>query len=182
MKRSWTILQDDREKTPLLFPSNMVMLDDAHLPCDRRSCTISLTVAKKRLQTGDYALEGFESRVLIERKKHLPELFANLLTPTGRERFVKACDRLRSECAHPILILEGTIGHLVRTARAQLDVDPWLVVDALHRICLERRIQILYLPAATPEQRRSVGEEVARLLINGALTHAEHPASDVPDS
>ena len=182
MKRSWTILQDDREKTPLLFPANMVMLDDAHLPCDRRSCTISLTVAKKRLQTGDYALEGFESRVLIERKKHLPELFANLLTPTGRERFVKACDRLRSECAHPILILEGTIGHLVRTARAQLDVDPWLVVDALHRICLERRIQILYLPAATPEQRRSVGEEVARLLINGALTHAEHPASDVPDS
>lgn len=182
MKRSWTILQDDREKTPLLFPSNMVMLDDAHLPCERRSCTVSLTVAKKRLPTGDYALEGFESRVLIERKKHLPELFANLLTPTGRERFVKACDRLRSECAHPILILEGTIGHLVRTARAQLDVDPWLVVDALHRICLERRIQILYLPAATPEQRRSVGEEVARLLINGALTHAEHPASDVPDS
>lgn len=182
MKRSWTILQDDREKTPLLFPANMVMLDDAHLPCERRSCTVSLTVAKKRLPTGDYALEGFESRVLIERKKHLPELFANLLTPTGRERFVKACDRLRSECAHPILILEGTIGHLVRTARAQLDVDPWLVVDALHRICLERRIQILYLPAATPEQRRSVGEEVARLLINGALTHAEHPASDVPDS
>lgn len=173
MNRSWTILQDDREKTPLLFPANMVMLDDAHVPCDRRSCTVSLTVTKKRLQTGDYALEGFESRVLIERKKHLPELFANLLTPTGRERFVKACDRLRSECRHPILILEGTIGHLVRTARAQLDVDPWLVVDALHRICLERRIQILYLPAATPEQRKSVGEEVARLLINGAITNAE---------
>ena len=182
MNRSWTIIQDDREKTPLLFPANMVMLDDAHLPCDRRSCTVSLTVTKKRLQTGDYALEGFESRVLIERKKHLPELFANLLTPTGRERFVKAADRLRSECAHPILILEGTIGHLVRTARAQLDVDPWLVVDALHRICLERRIQILYLPAATPEQRRSVGEEVARLLINGALTHAERATPDLPSS
>jgi hypothetical protein len=119
---------------------------------------------------------------LIERKKHLPELFANLLTPTGRERFVKACDRLRSECSHPILILEGTIGHLVRTARSQLDVDPWLVVDALHRICIERRIQILYLPAATPEQRRSVGEEIARLLINGAITHAEQPTQDVPIS
>lgn len=182
MNRSWTILQDDREKTPLLFPSNMVMLDDAHVPCDRRSCTVSLTVVKKRLPTGDYALKDFESRVLIERKKHLPELFANLLTPTGRERFVKACDRLRSECTHPILILEGTIGHLVRTARAQLDVDPWLVVDALHRICLERRIQILYLPAATPEQRRSVGEEVARLLINGALTHAERATPDLPSS
>lgn len=182
MNRSWTILQDDREKTPLLFPSNMVMLDDAHVPCDRRSCTVSLTVVKKRLPTGDYALKDFESRVLIERKKHLPELFSNLLTPTGRERFVKACDRLRSECTHPILILEGTIGHLVRTARAQLDVDPWLVVDALHRICLERRIQILYLPAATPEQRRSVGEEVARLLINGALTHAERATPDLPNS
>jgi hypothetical protein len=56
------------------------------------------------------------------------------------------------------------------------------VVDALHRICLERRIQILYLPAATPEQRRSVGEEVARLLINGAITHAEQSAIDLPSS
>jgi hypothetical protein len=182
LKRSWTILQDDREKTPLLFPANMVMLDDAHIPCDRRSCTISLTVTKKRLPTGDYALEGFESKVLIERKKDLPELFANLLTPTGRERFVKACDRLRSECTHPILILEGTVGHLVRMAKPRLDVDPWLVVDALHRICLERRIQILYLPAATPDQRRSVGEEVARLLINGAITHAEPPSPNVPSS
>ncbi len=182
MNRSWTILQDDREKTPLLFPSHMVMLDDAHVPCDRRTCTVSLTVAKKRLTTGDYALEGFESRVLIERKKHLVELAGNLLTPTGRERFVKACDRLRSECRHPILILEGTVSHLVATARAQLEHDPWLVVDALHRICLERNIQVLYLPATTPHQRRSVGEEVARLLINGAITHAEHPASDVPCS
>jgi hypothetical protein len=56
------------------------------------------------------------------------------------------------------------------------------VVDALHRICIERRIQILYLPAATPEQRRSVGEEIARLLINGAITHAEQPTQDVPNS
>lgn len=182
MNRSWTIFQDDREKTPLLFPANMVMLDDAHPPVDRRSCTVSLTVVKKRLPTGDYALKDFESRVLIERKKHLPELFSNLLTPSGRQRFVAACDRLRSECTHPILILEGTIGHLVRTARPTLDVDPWLVVDALHRICLERRIQVLYLPSATPEQRRSVGEEVARLMINGALTHAEPPPPDIPSS
>ena len=182
MKRSWTILQDDREKTPLLFPANMVMLDDAFMPCDRRSCTVALTVVKKRLKTGDYAIDGHESKVLIERKKHLPELFSNLLTPTGRNRFVAACDRLRNECAHPILILEGTVGHLVRTARSQLDVDPWLVVDALHRICLERRIQILYLPASTPEQRRSVGEEVARLLINGTLSHAEQPTLDIPCS
>lgn len=180
MKRSWTILQDDREKTPLLFPAHMVMLDDARMPVDKCACTVSLSVTKKRLATGDYALEGHESKVLIERKKDLPELYANLLTPTGRERFVKACDRLRSECTHPILILEGTVGHLVRTAKARLEVDPWLVVDALHRICLERRIQILYLPAATPDQRRSVGEEVARLLINGAITHAEPSPSDIP--
>lgn len=182
MNRSWTILQDDREKTPLLFPANMVMLDDAHVPCDRRTCTVSLTVTKKRLQTGDYALEGFESRVLIERKKHLMELGSNLLTTSGRQRFVAACDRLRSECSTPILILEGTVAHLVATARSQLDYDPWLVIDALHRVCLERGIQVLYLPATTPHQRRSVGEEVARLLINGALTHAERTPPELPGS
>jgi len=179
--RTWTIIQDDREKTPLLFPSHLVMLDAAHPPCDRRSCTVALTVTKKRLVTGDYALAGHESKVLIERKKHLPELFKNLLTPSGRERFVAACDRLRSECEHPILLLEGNIEHLVRTARPTLDVDPWLVVDALHRICLERRIQVLYLSASTPNHRRSVGEEVARLLINGALTNAR-TTSDIPSS
>ena len=182
MIKSWTIFQDDREKTPLIFPADIVMLDDTHLPCARKTCTVSLTVVKKRLQTGDYALKDFESRVLVERKKHLLELASNLLTPSGRERFVSACDRLRLECSHPILILEGSVAHLVRTARSQLDYDPWLVVDALHRICLERRIQILYLPAATPEQRKSVGEEVARLLINGAITNAEHPPSSIPHS
>lgn len=181
MNRSWTIIQDDREKTPLLFPANMVMLDDAHVPCDRRTCTISLTVVKKRLQTGDYALEGFQSKVLIERKKHLMELGGNLLTPTGRARFIAACDRLRSECSTPILILEGTVAHLVATARNQLDYDPWLVVDALHRVCLERGIQVLYLPASTPHQRRSVGEEVARLLINGAITNVEPPPPSIPN-
>lgn len=180
MKRSFTILQDDREKTPLLFPAHLVLLDPAHPPTEKRTCTVALSVSKKRLATGDYALEGHESRVLIERKKDLPELYNNLLTPAGRERFVKACDRLRSECTHPILILEGTVGHLVRTAKSRLEVDPWLVVDALQRICLERRIQILYLPAATPVQRRSVGEEVARLMINGAITHAEPSPSDLP--
>jgi ERCC4-type nuclease len=182
VKRAFTIYQDDREKTPLLFPAHLVMLDTAYPPTEKRTATVALTVVKKRLTTGDYALDGFESKTLIERKKDLPELYNNLLTPAGRERFVKACSRLRSSCANPILLLEGTVGHLVRTAKARLEVDPWLVVDALQRICLENHIQILYLPAATPVQRRAVGEEVARLLINGAITHAEPPASDLPGS
>ncbi len=182
MKRAFTIYQDDREKTPLLFPAHLVMLDTAYPPTEKRTATVALTVVKKRLTTGDYALDGFESKTLIERKKDLPELYNNLLTPAGRERFVKACSRLRSSCSNPILLLEGTVGHLVRTAKARLEVDPWLVVDALQRICLENHIQILYLPAATPVQRRAVGEEVARLLINGAITHAEPPASDLPGS
>ena len=182
MTKAWTILQDDREKTPLLFPAHMVMLDPAYPPCERRTTTVALTMKRARLITGDYALEGFPAKVLVERKKHLQELAANLLTTTGRSRFVDACDRLRSECTHPILMVEGTVAHLVRTARTRLDFDPWLVIDALQRICLERHIQIIYLPSVTPEQRRSVGEEVARLLINGAITYAERPTPDLPSS
>ena len=160
----------------------MVMLDPKFPPCECRTITVQLTIKKARLKTGDYLLLGHESKVMIERKKDLPELFTNLLTTAGRTRFVAACDRLRSECTYPILILEGTIHQLIRSAKTYLKVDPWLVVDALHRICLERHIQILYLPSTTPDHRRSVGEEVARLLINGAITHAEYPPPELPGS
>lgn len=176
MKTTWTILQDDREKTPLLFPKHIVMLDPNSVPWNPRTITVSLQIKKARLTTGDYALEGHESKVLIERKKNLSELHQNLLTLSGRRRFVDCCLRLKSACTRPILILEGTVASLIKAPRHHMACDPWIVIDALQRICLEHGIWIQYLSSTTLDQRRAVGEEVARILINGAVTNGPYPS------
>lgn len=53
----------------------------------------SVTLIKKKLETGDYSLEGYEDRVAIERKS-LDDLIGTLTT--GRQRFFAELERMRS--------------------------------------------------------------------------------------
>ena len=120
------------------------------------------------MTTGDYALLGYEDQVLIERKGCVREVAGNCLTKDGRRRFIAQVDRLKEAAKYPYLMLEGTPQGLMKP-----DVNvpkPFLALDALQRILLERNVPLLLLPSGTVESRRSLGEWVARLLINGALT------------
>jgi len=45
-------------------------------------------------------------------------------------------------------------------------------MDSFQRILYEKDVPLILLPAATMSARKAVGEWVARLLINGALTNA----------
>jgi ERCC4-type nuclease len=170
MKREWRILQDHREKKPLLFPEHLVMLDPAHLPHRGRTITVRLRVDRRDLKTGDYLLASAETRTIIERKGHLVEVATNCLTVAGRRRFVKCCQRLRDSCEHPVLLLEGTPLEL-RTQARDLD-HPEIAIDALQRLCREYRMELLMLPTSSTIHRRLMGEWAARLLINGAISHA----------
>ena len=91
------------------------------------------------------------------------------LTKDGVRRFTDQIDRLRAECQRPFLLLEGTPMDLQRPT---LHVDkPGLALDSFQRILFERQVPLILLPAGTTSARRSVGEWVARLLINGALSN-----------
>ena len=170
LKREWVILQDTREKKPLLFPETLVMLNDAKPAWHRRSCTVRLRVEKHPLKTGDYCLLGHEKTALIERKGSLREVAGYCLSKDGCRRFTSQVDRLKAEAALPYLLLEGTPMDLLRPT---LHVEkPGLAMDSFQRILYEKSVPLILLPAATTSARKAVGEWVARLLINGALTHA----------
>jgi len=168
---NYVILVDKREKIPLLFPDHIVMLCHNCQPHARKARTIPIHVEPCHLKTGDYALNGNMTRILVERKRDFSELARNCLTLDGRRKFSDECKRLFNECDHPVLLVEGSIPQLLRSYRPYTNESPWLAVDAYQRLCLEWRIETVYLSSSSVAQRRVVGEYVAHLLINGAHTN-----------
>lgn len=167
MKRQWTILIDTREQRPVSFPDGLVVLDDARRPSKKAVLTVSLGTRAATLPAGDYALEGFEDRVLVERKGSLREIAGNCLT-ADRRRFTDCLQRLWDSCRRPYLLLEGTPAHLYRTQG--LDYDPRVAVDALVRLCIDYDVALFTLPYETGPQRQAFAEMIARLLIAGAIS------------
>lgn len=156
------IVVDSREKRPMPFP--------AHIPfwaTPKRRVTIKLVQEVRTLKTADYILGGAPSQVGIERKADLDELHQNLCTASGRKRFLSCLDRLSSEFAQPVLFLEGTPAHLMRSTYK--DVDPARVRDQLMSACAHYKVSLLMYPTATIPQRRVAAEWLASLLIAGGL-------------
>ena len=86
-------------------------------------------------------------------------------------------DRLKDEAALPYLLLEGTPLDLQRPTKYV--EKPGLALDSFQRILFEKEVPLILLPAGTTTARKSVGEWAARLMINGAITHAlGHPDRD----
>lgn len=122
------------------------------------------------MKTGDYALLDHEKCCLVERKGSLREVAGNCLTKDGIRRFTSQIDRLKEEAEKPILLLEGSPIDLQRPTKYV--PEPGLALDSFQRILFERQVPLVLLPSSTTTARRAVGEWVARLLINGALTNA----------
>lgn len=59
----------------------------------------------RKLETGDYSVEGYEDMIMIERKS-IPDLWGSLLA--GRDRFMREMDRAKKIPAR-YLVIEGTL-------------------------------------------------------------------------
>ncbi len=167
MKTEYTILYDSREKKPLLFPNHLVMLDPRY-PADRQvMVTVKLNAVRQQLKTGDYALQGYESLAVIERKGSLKELAHNCFVGPRRKNFVAELERLRPY-RRRILLLEGTLTALLG------DPEGLGGADAMLRLIREYGIEFMLIPSGgfgSVTQRTAGGEWVARLLINESLIH-----------
>ena len=60
--------------------------------------------AKRKLDTGDYSIEGFEDILAVERKKSVGELATNL----SESRFKDVLNRL-SKIKHPYMVFEFSL-------------------------------------------------------------------------
>ena len=153
----------------MVFPETMACLDDSVSVTRRKDVTVRIHSVDHKMDTGDYALQGYEDVVLIERKGSLREIAGYCLTKDGRRRFINQVDRLKEQAKKPYLLLEGTPQDLKKPT--VYVPKPHLALDAFQRILLERDVPLLLLPSTTQAARRGMGEWVARLLINGALSH-----------
>jgi ERCC4-type nuclease len=84
-----TIIIDTREKNPWDFES-----DDAFFE-----------VIYKKLDAGDYSIEGLQDKVTIERKASVDELFANFSSKPNRNRVFAEFERLKDH-SHKFFIIE----------------------------------------------------------------------------
>jgi ERCC4-type nuclease len=73
----------------------------------------------KKLEFGDYSIEGFESDIMIERKRNLTELAANFCT--GRKRFENEFVKAKQCNAKIYLLIEDEKGKEKMLLRKELD-------------------------------------------------------------
>ncbi len=88
IQNKFNIIQDTREQLPLCF--------------DNKPEWCSGTITKK-LDTGDYSLEGFENKLAIERKRSTSEIATNIF----ESRFPSVLERLNA-MPHAFIICEFT--------------------------------------------------------------------------
>jgi ERCC4-type nuclease len=81
IKNDFTIIVDTREQQPWSFEN--------------------YSIANRKLDTGDYSVEGLETLLAIERKKSINEIANNIIEP----RFKDVIDRL-SKIKHSYILLE----------------------------------------------------------------------------
>jgi hypothetical protein len=155
---------DTRERKPLSFPAYLAVMVD---PVRRTHTTTAIRTVSQKLETADYVCLEAPEGVVIERKGSLDEISKNVLTSTGRRRFIAELERLNDCCKWPYILFEGTPATIARPTKR--NPSPHLGIDALLELSLCYNVPMLLLPSGGVAARRRIGEYAARLLIRGAI-------------
>jgi len=104
-ENEFVVVIDSREQKPYSFPCNMV---------------------KAGLETGDYSLLGYETRIAIERKRP-EEMF--LCVGKERKRFERELERF-ADFNYAAIVIEGNLENLIQPS-AFSTVSPKTVINSL---------------------------------------------------
>ncbi len=168
--KSVTIRVDTREQNKALFTDPR--LKDPVLPralhwqsAPGVSHILRVNVTEEKMQTGDYALVGYEPSSLVERKAGLREIRAcwmgesrgRCLGPGGQ------MERLVAACRHPVLVLDTPLTAMADTRHMAY---PEFVFDALMGWWVTvPQVRVLWLPpVGGMHGRRLLGEAIVRAL------------------
>lgn len=168
-----TIIKDSNEQYPLLFPEHIEWYQYRD---NSDPGLITITVEKRRLSEGDYALAGYEHLGLVERKGAITEIAGNMLSD-DYSRARSAFERLAEACLHPYLLLDVTVPEMFKKSR--WCPTPRAAIDALLSLVNELGIRVILSGNCRADAtRRQLGEFVVRLLLSHAL-RAENDPVDV---
>ena len=129
-KKKWplTILYDDREKNPWVLKS------------------MYFKMKRQRLITGDYTIDGYTSRVAVEKKSGLHELVQNI-SGIDRKRFKSTLERL-SKFEHKYFVIDGTLDDIdlvLKKLPSKTRIDKVSVCHWLTLISVKYGIPVIFL-------------------------------------
>jgi len=133
----FTIIIDTREQQPWAFEH--------------------YTTASRKLDTGDYSIEGLEDVVCIERKKSVSEV-ANNLTES---RFIDVVDRM-SKFKYAFLLLEFDLAqvlsypigsNLPRRLWDKIKISPAFIVKHILELQLNHNIKVLFCGSSSDAEQ-----------------------------
>lgn len=172
--KSLTVITDNREQRPLLFPDFLVVWQRPMVKGvswqteSRRQAPITLTVnvVKTAMQSGDYAIRNYQRLVAVERKKDIGELFNNTCTD-DLPRFTRAITRFAASCTYPYLLIESLPPPLWKLPPTEVR----RTVPAIDRICQcvsQLGLRLLWggQKASDATARRRLGELVLRIMYH----------------
>ena len=180
LPRKLVVLQDSREKIPLLFPKVLRVYRNG-------GALIPVEVRVEALDIGDYTLETLKGVFSLDTKRSTNELTQNLFTK-DRRRASLALDKLCS-VKYPYLLLDFSLmasyknGYRGRSCPA---VDSAAVMERVFEEAAVRGLRLLWFADSTrtPAGRALVGDRVLRLMLahlmeepNDSNDAREYPAS-----
>jgi len=124
----FTIIIDTREQQPWTFEH--------------------YTTASRKLDTGDYSIEGMEDTICIERKKSINEI-ANNITES---RFIDVVDRM-SKFKYAFMLLEFDLEHVLRYPVGsnlprrlwhKIKISPAFIIKHILELQLNHNIKIVF--------------------------------------
>jgi len=147
--RKFTIIRDSREKSGCGW--------------NFRASANCKEVIIKKLDTGDYSLEGYEDLIMIERKS-IPDLWGSL--GQWRERFMKEMDRALE---YPVryLVIEGTLADINKGFRYS-KLSPEYILATLTSLEVKYGIHVVFT-----NKRQDIARAYVRKLLAKLFQYCE---------
>jgi ERCC4-type nuclease len=133
MNNNFTIIVDTREQRPWEFPYH--------------------AIANRKLDTGDYSIEGLEHILCIERKKGIAEL-ANNMT---EKRFKDVIDRMR-QFQHAYILIECNYDQMMnypigsdvpKKLWSRIKISPGFIIKFITNLSIEHNIHVVFCGCAS---------------------------------
>lgn len=154
IKNKYTVLRDTREQDGWEFTN----------------AAKGVIMIPKKLDTGDYTLEGYEKILCIERKASPSEVAQNI--GRDKERFNREIDRMR-DFKHAFIICEFNFGEMMlypekaqitRAQKQNIKISGSFILRALTEYQINYNIQIIY--AGSPAGGMHAAESIFKRVLD----------------
>ncbi len=129
-------------------------------------------IERRNLATGDYTIQGLETRIAVERKT-LNDLYASTSPDGHRPAFLQQCERLAT-FEYKLLIIEASLDEILTGHEQHSDYHPNAVLGTLEALAARWAIHPWFAGS------RDVGEEITVGFLSKAYQLCALEANRLP--